>query len=237
VAQITRHVKTLGKISSAGETPGTDSAAENSRERGPAVARTRSNRRLDHPREQVLSAALEMIGEQGLSKVTMAALAARLDTSGGHLLYYFGTRDGLFLETLRWSEQLYAVQRAPLLEAAAAGGGDLSSVLELAAIYLPVDERDPRWQLWLELWARAPYDADLAAAQRELDQRWHADVVQLLGDCLPDLPDRDAMSERLRAMWDGFAIAIVNGGGTALKAGVVDHTRAVLDAFGGGATA
>lgn len=194
------------------------------------MARTRSNRRLDHPREMVLSAALEMIGEQGLSKVTMAALAARLETSGGHLLYYFGTRDGLFLETLRWSEQQYAVQRAPLLEAAAAGEGDLDSVLELASVYLPIDERDPRWQLWLELWARAPYDADLAAAQRELDQQWHTDLVQLL-DLLPGLIDREGTSERLRAMWDGFAIAIVNGGGTALRARVVEHTRAVLDAF------
>ena len=56
---------------------------------------TRHNRRLDRPREQVLTAALDMVAESGLEKLTMAALAARLGTSGGHLLYYFKTRDGL----------------------------------------------------------------------------------------------------------------------------------------------
>lgn len=193
------------------------------------MARARSNRRLDRPREQVLAAALAMVGEQGLSKVTMAALAARLGTSGGHLLYYFGTRDGLLLETLRWSEQEYAVERAPLVDGAAAGDGTRETVLAFAEVYLPVDERDPRWLLWLELWARAPYDADLAAAQRELDDRWHRDLVGLLRTCLPGIRDPEGASERLRAMWDGFAIAIVNGGGTALRKAVIDHTRAILE--------
>jgi AcrR family transcriptional regulator len=191
------------------------------------AGRTRSNRRLDRPREQVLATTLEMIASEGLSKVTIASLAARLETSGGHLLYYFGTRNGLLLETLRWSEAKYAEQRAPLL---AAVDADLGTVLAFAEVFLPVDERDPRWLLWLELWARAPYDAELAAAQRELDEAWHRDLVSVLRHCLPSVTDPDGVSERLRAMWDGFAIQIVNGGGTALrKVAVERHTRAVLE--------
>lgn len=179
----------------------------------------------------MLATTLEMIAEQGLGKVTIASLAARLQTSGGHLLYYFGTRNGLLLETLRWSEHQYAVQRAPQLEEAAAGAGDLATVLAFAGVYLPVDERDPRWLLWLELWARAPYDAELATAQRELDDHWHADLVALLRACLP-VPDPEGLSERLRAMWDGFAIAIVNGGGTAQRDAAIEHTRALLGSVG-----
>ena len=191
-----------------------------------ASARTRSNRRLDRPREQVLATTLEMIASEGLSKVTIASLAARLETSGGHLLYYFGTRNGLLLETLRWSEAAYAAQRAPLLDT----DGDLATVLAFAEVFLPVDERDPRWLLWLELWARAPYDAELAAAQRELDDGWHRDLVQVLRRCVPALSDPEGVSERLRAMWDGFAIQIVNGGGTALRDVVVQrHTRAAVE--------
>ncbi len=184
---------------------------------------------MDRPREQVLAAALAMIGEQGLGTVTMASLAARLGTSGGHLLYYFGTRDGLLLETLRWSEQEYVVQRAPLMDRATAGDATLQTLLSFAEVYLPVDERDPRWQLWLELWARAPYDAELAAAQRELDARWHSDLVVVLRACLPGVSDPEAVSERLRAMWDGFAISIVNGGGTPLRDDVIEHTRSAVE--------
>ncbi|TNM41982.1 TetR family transcriptional regulator [Nocardioides albidus] len=193
------------------------------------MARTRSNRRLDRPREQVLAATLEMIAEQGLGKVTMASLAARLETSGGHLLYYFGTRNGLLLETLRWSESQYAEQRAPLVVRATEGAADPASVLEFAGVFLPVDERDPRWLLWLELWARAPYDAELAAAQRELDDQWHDDLVVVLRAGLPGVTDPEGLSQRLRAMWDGFAIAIVNGGGIAQREAAIGHTRAALD--------
>ena len=187
---------------------------------------------MERPREQVLAATLEMVAEEGLAKVTMASLAARLGTSGGHLLYYFGTRNGLLLETLRWSENEYAAQRAPILEKAEADASpdvdDVDTLLAFADVYLAVDERDPRWLLWLELWARAPYDAELAAAQRAMDDEWHADLVRLLAAALPSLPDREAVSERLRAMWDGFSIGIVTGGGTALRERALDHSRAAV---------
>ena len=195
------------------------------------MAPTRSNRRLERPREQVLAATLEMVAEDGMAKVTMAALARRLGTSGGHLLYYFGTRNGLLLETLRWSEHEYAIQRTPLIEAAAnrapGAGDDPEAVVAFAEIYLPVDERDPRWLLWLELWARAPYEPDLVTAQRELDLRWHTDLVTVLVGVLPGLEHCDDVSVRLRMMWDGFAVGIVTGGGRALRDEALRHTRAL----------
>ncbi|SDL37222.1 transcriptional regulator, TetR family [Nocardioides sp. YR527] len=193
------------------------------------MTRTRSNRRLERPREQVLATTLEMVAEEGLAKVTMASLAARLGTSGGHLLYYFGTRNGLLLETLRWSENEYAAQRAPLLEKVEeAREGGVEALLAFTDVYLALDERDPRWLLWLELWARAPYDAELAAAQRAMDDEWHADLVRLFAAALPEVPDPEAVSERLRAMWDGFSIGIVTGGGTTLRERALEHTRAAV---------
>lgn len=193
------------------------------------AAPTRTNKRLEHSREQVLETTLEMVAVEGLARVTVARLAERLGTSGGHLLYYFGTRNGLLLETLRWSEQRYAEQRAPLLDAAAGSTPpDPDPVVAVAEIYLPTDDKDPRWLLWLELWARAPYDAELAAAQDELDDAWHTDLVRLVGLVLPDVDDPAALSTRLRAMWDGFAIGIVTGGARPLRAVALDHTRALL---------
>lgn len=193
------------------------------------MTRTRSNRRLERPREQVLATTLEMVAEQGLAKVTMASLAARLGTSGGHLLYYFGTRNGLLLETLRWSENAYAAQRAPILEKVEKdGSGGIDALLSFTDVYLALDERDPRWLLWLELWARAPYDSELAAAQRAMDDEWHADLVRLFAAALPDVPEREAVSERLRAMWDGFSIGIVTGGGITLRERALEHTRAAV---------
>lgn len=192
----------------------------------------RQNRRLERPREQVLTTALEMVAEQGLGNLTMASLAARLGTSGGHLLYYFKTRDGLLLETLRWSEAAYATQRLPLLAKAEDGGqaGEqrgVDAVVGFADVYLATDERDPRWQLWLGLWARSPYHPELARAQREIDAAWHADLVLLLSAVLP-APDGEGLSERLRAMWDGFSVGIITGGGRELRAAALRHTRSLV---------
>ncbi|MGW1554111.1 helix-turn-helix domain-containing protein, partial [Streptomyces sp. NPDC002346] len=42
-------------------------------------------------RERMLEEAMTAIAEDGLAGLTMSALAKRLGTSGGHILYYFGT--------------------------------------------------------------------------------------------------------------------------------------------------
>jgi hypothetical protein len=55
-----------------------------------------------------------------------------------------------------------------------------------------------------------------------------ADLVTLLGRALPQLPDREGVSQRLRAMWDGFSIGIVTGSGAALRAAALEHTAAAL---------
>jgi AcrR family transcriptional regulator len=191
----------------------------------------RQNRRMERPREQVLTTALDMVAEHGLGKLTMASLAARLGTSGGHLLYYFKTRDGLLLETLRWSEAAYAEQRAPVVENASTTARerpDVAAVVDFADVYLAIDEKDPRWQLWLELWARAPYHPELAEAQREIDASWHVDLVSLLRAALPGRQDHEGTSERLRAMWDGLSVGIVTGGGRQLRSAALDHTVAIL---------
>jgi AcrR family transcriptional regulator len=75
----------------------------------PAEKSPRRHRRLDRPRERVLEVAWELLIERGLADLTLAELGRRVDTSAGHLLYYFGSKDGLLLEVLRWSEaQLWA---------------------------------------------------------------------------------------------------------------------------------
>ena len=55
------------------------------------------NKRLGRPQEQVMEAATRMIAERGMAALTLADLGRELDTSAGHLLYYFKTKDGLLM--------------------------------------------------------------------------------------------------------------------------------------------
>ncbi|NLU66589.1 TetR family transcriptional regulator [Streptomyces sp. HNM0574] len=160
----------------------------------------------------MLEEAMTAIAEGGLAALTMAALARRLGTSGGHILYYFGNKEQLLLEALRWSEQALAEERGSLLTRRVTPRRRLDLFLQL---YLPRGTRDPRWMLWIELWARTPANAELLAAQEELDAAWQRDLESLLAKGV----DRAAfapmdVTERaveLLALLDGLSTRTVLG--------------------------
>ncbi|PRH76716.1 TetR family transcriptional regulator [Streptomyces solincola] len=174
----------------------------------------------------MLEEAMTVIAESGLASLTMSALADRLGTSGGHILYYFGTKDRLLLEALRWSEAALTGERRALLGRRVTAERKLDQFLEL---YLPNGSRDPRWTLWIELWARTPGNEPLRRAQQELDRGWQADLEELLAQGVRrarfaaglDVPGR---AGELIALLDGLSIPVVLGQPGA------DRTRALTSA-------
>ncbi|MBD0421812.1 TetR family transcriptional regulator [Streptomyces sp. TRM S81-3] len=191
-----------------------------------ATARRRDG--LD-AQERMLKEAMAAIAEDGLATLTMSALAKRLGTSGGHILYYFGNKDRLLLEALRWSESTLAEERRALLTRRVAAERKLDLFLQL---YLPVGPRDPRWTLWIELWARTGSNEDLRAAQAEIDVGWQEDLASLLakgvrqGRFAAGL-DTGAVASQLLALLDGLSTRVVLGQHGADRDGALDMARAV----------
>ena len=58
----------------------------------------------DQRREQMLRAAVEVICERGFSDTRISDVAQRAEASPALVIYYFGTKDGLLTEAMRWSE-------------------------------------------------------------------------------------------------------------------------------------
>src|SRR5260370_41282349 len=56
-------------------------------------------------RRRAMEAAIDAGAELGGDRVRMADIAARAGMSTGHILYFFGRKDALLLEALRWSGQ------------------------------------------------------------------------------------------------------------------------------------
>ncbi|WSU40443.1 TetR family transcriptional regulator [Streptomyces sp. NBC_01089] len=163
-------------------------------------------------RDRMLEEAMTAIAENGLAALTMSALAERLGTSGGHILYYFGSKDRLLLEALRWSEDALTVERRALLAGRTAATRLLDRFLQL---YLPNGPRDPRWMLWIELWARAGSNEQLRAAQEELDHGWQEDLEAVLAKgasqqrfAIDDVPAR---AGELLALLDGLSTRVALG--------------------------
>ncbi|MFJ9683278.1 TetR/AcrR family transcriptional regulator [Streptomyces sp. NPDC101194] len=185
---------------------------------------TTARRRDGHlARERMLEEAMAAIAEDGLAGLTMSALARRLGTSGGHILYYFGSKDLLLLEALRWSENALTDERRALLARRVGVERKLELFLEL---YLPRGPRDPRWTLWIELWARTASNEPLRRAQAEIDRGWQDDLESLLakgvrqGRFAADL-DATTRASELLALLDGLSTRVVLGQGGA------DHDSAL----------
>ncbi|AGS71996.1 TetR/AcrR family transcriptional regulator [Streptomyces collinus] len=188
-------------------------------------------RRNAPPREEVLVAAMDMIAERGLEKLTMAALGREVGMSSGHLLYYFHSKDELLLRTLEWSEGRLGAERGRLLTRPGTARERLEAYVDL---YVPDGHRDPHWTLWLEVWNRSQ-NADDAARERQaaIEGAWHRDLVALIaegvsrGEFRP--VDADRFAARLRALLDGFSIHVAIGLRGTDRPQVISHVREFLD--------
>ncbi|MFD7246389.1 TetR/AcrR family transcriptional regulator [Streptomyces massasporeus] len=189
-------------------------------------------RRQAPPREDVLAAAMEMIAERGLEKLTMAALGREVGMSSGHLLYYFGSKDELLLRTLEWSEGRLGAERGRLLTRTAPARERLDAFVDL---YVPDGHRDPHWTLWLEVWNRSQSAAvDGAARDRQaaIEGAWHRDLVALLAEGISRQEfrrvDPDRFAARLRALLDGFSIHVAIGLRGTDRAQILRHVSEFL---------
>ena len=67
-------------------------------------------------RRAMLQAAAELISERGFGETRIADVAKRAGTSSGLVIYYFGTRDRLLVDALRFSEEAYYETATALLD-------------------------------------------------------------------------------------------------------------------------
>lgn len=123
----------------------------------------------------MLLAAVDAFAERGAQGVRLKDISDRVGMSPGHILYYFGRKDRVLLETLRWSEtELAAARRTEL----ARYRSPWRAIERFVDLYLPVSASDPRWNLWAQVSAQPPGDAEGQAQIAELEQGWITDLAE-----------------------------------------------------------
>ena len=156
-------------------------------------------------RPQILAAAVELIGEQGLWSVRLSDVAERAGTSATGIVYYFGTKNELFSAAISDADALFYATVEPELERLESG------VQRLA--WLIVRSSRSEWVLWMDLWVYARRHPELLPAQRAFTARWCtaiADIVrhgQARGEFAA--PDADQVALRLAALTCGLAVHVV----------------------------
>lgn len=136
----------------------------------------------------ILDSALSLIGEQGISGVSMRAVAKRANVSLGLVNYYFSGKTALVAAVLRRVEEEDAVLvRSNPAETPEA---NLKASLRrtLSTTYLTTEYLSLR----LQLWALAQVDPMYAEINIEAQRRYREGLAKLIGDARPGLSTSEA---------------------------------------------
>jgi AcrR family transcriptional regulator len=164
--------------------------------------------RLDHVRRpELLNAAAAVIRRRGLENARVADVAEEAGTSAPSVLYYFASKAELLKEALTSAEESFYEDLALELEGIDSARERLVRIVRYGA-----GEGDYDAVLWMELWARALRDPELAATRAELDGRWRRTIAEVVrygqerGEFGP--ADPDGLAVLLASLLDGLAVQI-----------------------------
>jgi AcrR family transcriptional regulator len=198
----------------------TDQVREVGGARGTVVAQGTADLR----REQMLRAALEVISERGYPDTRIADVAERIGISPALVIYYFKTKDQLLTEAIRYSEDTWYADGQRRMASLPTAAARLEEIVAMSCLPEADPEPHSSWLLWLDFWAQAARNAEVAGLRQKSDERWRETFASLVlaGQQAGEFRNVDAADFAicLSSLLDGLAIQI------ALEDRVVDPVRA-----------
>ncbi|MFM8239153.1 MAG: TetR/AcrR family transcriptional regulator [Actinomycetota bacterium] len=164
-------------------------------------------------REHLMAAAARVLVRDGSAGMRVRDVAVEAGVSTGIVHYYFGSKDEMLVDALRW-----AIGKPAERFAALRRDGDYLTVLAtLLEVSLPhpgvlYDE----YVLWLELWTAATHDASLQPLCEELAADYRDELVKLVQEgtaagAFHPVSEPEVVAERISAMVDGLCFRTVVG--------------------------
>jgi AcrR family transcriptional regulator len=182
----------------------------------------------DARRDQMLLAAAHLIAERGFSDTRIADVAERVGASPALVIYYFGTKDSLLTEALRWSERSFYAAVEEMLQETPSLRARIENLVEAC---LPESKDVPDdWGLWFDVWALGFRHPEVKKDRAQLDEQWRALIARVVeagiaGNEIAQV-DVQAFTVMWAALLDGLVVQV------ALEDPVVDvamATRVALE--------
>lgn len=162
----------------------------------------------DQRREEILDAAIRVIGTVGIDHATTRAIARESGYSTGVLSHYFEDKDELLRSVLLMTHRRFYGR----LRAATEGQDALGRLWAMLCQNLPLDdERSAETRMEITFWPRAVSNPELARFQVEAASELLGDIEALVadvrseGDLTSSLADAD-LAELLIAAIDGLSV-------------------------------
>jgi AcrR family transcriptional regulator len=197
---------------------------------------TRSSQVAVDRREEILRSAVQVISRRGHADTRLSHVAERAGVSQALVVYYFGTRESLLAQALAYSDARFYERATAEMAKTSTAIRKLVRLLELSCTTGSLDDPDePAWVLWLDLWAVAARNPEVAEHRRKLDQHWRETIstVVLQGVASGEFQavNVNDFTIRLAALVDGLALQV------ALEDSEVDAARMLRLCLGYAASA
>jgi len=176
------------------------------------AAREHHDAVADVRRDQMLAAASTLIAERGFSDTRIADVAKRVGASPALVIYYFGTKDSLLTEALRWSERSFYAAAEEMLKTTE----KLRDRLEVLLDWNLMADKQPDvagdWGLWFDLWAQAFRHPEVKKDRADLDAQWRDLIARIAQDGIDHGEIQKVDVHEFAVMWssllDGLVIQV-----------------------------
>jgi len=164
-------------------------------------------------RIEMLRAAAELICERGFGETRIADVAKRAGVSSALVIYYFGTRDRLLVDALRFSEESFYEAAEKMLAEVTSLRERISLLVKWTCVPEADNEIPGAWGLWFDLWAQAFRHDEVRAGRVELDARWRRMIVDAIksaeaSDEIDVDVDARLFALEFSALLDGLSIQV-----------------------------
>jgi AcrR family transcriptional regulator len=166
----------------------------------------------DHRREQMLRAALEVIADRGYADTRIADVAERIGISPALVIYYFKTKDQLLTEAIKYLENAWYADGQRRMAALPTAAERIEEIVAMSCLPEADTEPGSSWTLWLDFWALAARNSEVAGLRRADDERWRDMIGSVVRSGLESgefqAVDPDNFAVLLCSLMDGLAIQI-----------------------------
>jgi AcrR family transcriptional regulator len=136
----------------------------------------------DQRRAQMLHAALVVISERGYADTRIADVAEHAGVSPALVIYYFKTKDQLLTEAMRYYEDSWYDEGQRRLAELTSAAARLEEIVAMSCLNEADPEPGSSWRLWLDFWAQAARNPEVASVRQKSDERWRAVIAELVRD-------------------------------------------------------
>ncbi len=163
----------------------------------------------DVRRDQMVAAAAQLIAERGFADTRIADVASRVGASPALVIYYFGTKESLLIEALRWSEREFYASAEAMLKVPASLLSRLETLVSMSLPRESKGEVPADWGLWFDLWAQAFRNPQVKKDRVVLDEQWRDLIMRIVNDGIEGGEIDQVDVETFTIMWSSLLDGLV----------------------------